>query len=47
MEQYTDFAMVYDKFMDETPYEKFFAILRMIVLFPKTIFEKLFGGLFK
>lgn len=22
MEQYTDFAMVYDKFMDETPYEK-------------------------
>jgi hypothetical protein len=32
---------------EETAYEKFFAILRMIVLFPKTIFEKLFGGLFK
>ncbi len=32
---------------EETTYDKVFAVLRKIVLFPKTIFDKLFGRFFK
>ena len=32
---------------EETAYDKFFAVFRQIILFPKMIFDKLFGRFFK
>ena len=31
MEAYTDFADVYDIFMDDTPYEEWFAFLKKLI----------------